>query len=330
MRAFVTGSTGCLGRNLVERLVADGHEVAATGRNVAVGEKLSALGVRFVAADIADHDTLADAARGCDTVFHCAALASPWGKYEDFYLANVMGTNAAIIAALKAKATLVHVSTPSIYFDFRNRLQIDEYDPLPEKQVNDYAATKLEAERYVDNAVAKHGLRAVTLRPRAIFGPYDTALFPRVLAACRNGRVPLVGKGHTIIDVSCVSNVVDAMLLAAERAEKVCGRKYNITNGTPVLLHDLISLAFEKIGLEFKPRSIPYPLAYGAARIMECVAASRFGKGEPKLTRYSAGVLKYHQTLSIKRAREELGYVPRKSTVAGVAEYAEWRRSGEA
>jgi nucleoside-diphosphate-sugar epimerase len=330
MRALVTGSTGCLGRNLVERLVADGHEVVATGRNLVVGERLRVLGARFVAADISDAGTLTHAAKGCDAIFHCAALASPWGKYEDFYQANVTGTKSAITAALKAKAILVHVSTPSIYFNFRDRFEIDEYDRLPEKQVNDYATTKLEAERHIDEAVGKHGLCAVTLRPRAIFGPYDTALFPRVLAACRNGRVPLVGNGHTVIDVSCVSNVVDAMLLAVERAETVCGKKYNITNGTPVLLRDLISMVFEEIGLEFRPRSIPYSLAYGASCIMEGWAASRFGKGEPKLTRYSAGILKFHQTLSIKRAREELGYAPRKPTDMGVVEYAKWRRSGEA
>lgn len=330
MKALVTGATGCLGRNLVERLAADGHEIVATGRNVAAGEKLRALGAEFVAADIADHTALAEAARGCGTVFHCAALASPWGDYQQFYNANVLGTDAAVRAALMAKATLVHVSTPSIYFDFTDRFDIDEYDPLPANQVNAYAMTKLEAETYVDDAVARHGLRAVTLRPRAIFGPYDTALFPRVLAASRNGRVPLVGKGETVIDVSCVSNVVDAMLLASDRAEALSGNKYNITNGSPVLLRDLIALAFENLGMDFRPRSIPYPVAYGAARIMEAVASSRFGKGEPKLTRYSAGVLRYHQTLSIKRAREELGYTPRMSTVAGVARYAEWRRSGEA
>lgn len=327
MKALVTGSTGCLGRNLVERLISDGHEVVATGRNLAIGEKLRELGAEFRACDIADGVSLIDAADGCNTVFHCAAMASPWGRSEDFHSTNIMGTNAAIVAALLADANLVHVSTPSIYFDFRDRFDIDEYDPLPSRQVNHYSATKLAAELLVDDAVARLGLRAVTLRPRAIFGPYDNVLFPRVLAASKNGKVPLVGKGHTVIDVSCVSNVVDALLLAAEKAQELSGRKYNITNGSPVLVHDLIALAFAKLGMDFKPRYIPYSVAYGAASIMEAWADSRFGNGEPKLTRYSAGVLKYHQTLSIARAEKELGYRPAKSTVQGVTEYAEWRRS---
>ena len=325
MKAFVTGATGCLGRNLVERLVSDGHEVMATGRNQAIGKRLRDVGAEFVRADIADANTLASAAGGCDTVFHCAALASPWGRYEDFYSANVMGTSAAVHVALRSHARLVHVSTPSIYFDFTDRLDIDEADPLPRRMVNHYAATKLEAEEVVDTAVSKHGLSAVTLRPRAIFGPYDTALFPRVLAAANGGRVPLIGRGHAVVDVTCVSNVVDAMLLAAEKAEALSGRKYNITNGSAILVRDLLAMAFGELGMDFVPRTIPYPLAWAAAATMEALASTPFGNGEPRLTRYSAGVMRFNQTLSIARARAELGYEPRKSTEEGVAEYARWR-----
>lgn len=331
MRALVTGSTGCLGRNLVERLVAAGHHVVATGRNNAVGEKLRALGVDFRAADIADVTSLMEAAKGCETVFHCAALASPWGAYEEFHHANVRGTSAVIAATLSNHASLVHVSTPSVYYDFRDRFEIDEHDPLPLRQANHYASTKLEAEMLVDKAVGSVGLRAVTLRPRAIFGPYDTALFPRVLAASANGRVPLVGGGRNLVDVSCVSNVVDAMLLAAEKATELSGRKYNITNGEPVMLRHLLAFAFERLGIPFRPRAVPYPAARLAASAMELWASSRFGDGqEPRLTRYTAGVLKHHQTLSIRRSVKELGYRPRKSTYEGVVEYAAWRRSGEA
>lgn len=330
MKALVTGATGCLGRNLTDRLVKRGVAVVATGRNQSAGAELKSLGAAFIESDIADADRMISAAKGCDVVFHCAALASPWGKFEDFRKANVIGTKTAIQAALSAGAKMVHVSTPSIYFDFRNRLDIDEYDPLPVHQVNHYSATKLEAETLVDKAVAQDGLVAVTLRPRAIFGPHDTALFPRVLAASRNGRVPLVGRGETLIDVSCVSNVVDAMELAAERAETVSGRKYNITNGKPVLLCDLIALAFSALDMPFTPRRIPYPAAAALATAMEAWAAGPFGGAEPKLTRYSVGVLKYHQTLSIRRAEADLGYVPRQSTLAGVAEYATWRTANEA
>ena len=324
MRALVTGATGCLGRNLVERLIEDGKGVVATGRNARVGTALSSRGAAFVRADIADREAVAAAARGVDVVFHCAALAAPWGSPEEFRRVNVDGTASAVDAAISAGAAMVHVSTPSIYFDFRDRLDIDEYDDLPARQVNEYARTKLLAEAVVDLAVETRGLRAVTIRPRAIFGPHDTALFPRVIAASRGGRVPLVGRGHVLADVTCVSNVVDAMLLAAGKADSLAGRKYNITNGTPILVHDLLAMAFHGMGLEFRPRRLPYPAAYCAASMMELAAC--ITRKEPRLTRYSAGVLRYHQTLSIRRARAELGYTPRKSTAAGVGEYARWRR----
>lgn len=329
VKVLVTGATGCLGRNLVERLISDGIDVVATGRNAEVGNRIAAMGASFVKADITDTARIIEAARGCDTIYHCAAMAAPWGKLDDFYSANVIGTDTVIRAALKHHARLVHVSTPSVYFDFRDRLDIAEHEPLPHTMVNDYASTKLEAEGRVAMAVDRHGLKAVMLRPRAIFGPWDTALFPRLMAACRNGRVPMVNHGRTLMDVSCVANVIDAMLLASERAGSLSGRIYNISNGVPILFGDLVRCAFKEIGIPFRPLNIPYPMIAAAAWIMEAHAGSAFGKGEPRLTAYSAGVLRYHQTLDISRAREELGYVPRKSTMAGIREYAIWRAEHE-
>jgi nucleoside-diphosphate-sugar epimerase len=327
MKVLVTGATGGLGRNLVERLVREGKSVVATGRNPEFGKALRNVGADFVPADICDVASVARLAKDCETVYHCAALASPWGDYHDFFDANVVGTESAISAALRAKAKLVHVSTPSIYFDYRSRLDIREEDPLPRRFVNAYAATKYEAERRVGKAVIEAGLVAVILRPRAIFGPHDSALFPRVLAALRNGRLPVAGRGHTLIDVTCVSNLVDAMLLSSDRAEELTGRTYNITNGKPILLRDLLEIAFNAMDIQASFKPIPYPVLATAATLMEAWAKTPFAAREPVLTRYSAGVLRYHQTLNIDRARAELGYTPRITTVRGVNEYAEWRRN---
>jgi nucleoside-diphosphate-sugar epimerase len=108
------------------------------------------------------------------------------------------------------------------------------------------------------------------------------------------------------------------------------GRKYNITNGQPILVGDLLTMAFSRLGLPFAPWRVPYPVASAAAAVLEFLSDRGLKRGEPKLTRYTAGVFNFHQTLDISRARRELGYAPKVSLEAGIDKYAEWRLSHEA
>src|SRR5262245_20109584 len=171
MRTVVTGATGFLGGHVVAALRAAGHSVVATGRTRSAGAKLLACGADFHPADVADHDAIDAVIAGADAVVHCAGLSSAWGTASAFRAANVTGTE-NIVAACERHGVqrLIHISTPSIYFDFTHRLDIDENDPLPAKPVNLYAASKRQAEAAV-MAAARRGLDAIILRPRGIFGP---------------------------------------------------------------------------------------------------------------------------------------------------------------
>lgn len=328
MKALVTGATGGLGRNLVERLHRDGHDVVATGRNTEIGKVLTRQGIRFEPADLSDRNRLMALGNGREVIFHCAALSSPWGRRKDFHEANVRGTLHVAQSANANEARLVHVSTPSIYFEYFDKLNISEFDPLPAKMVNRYAATKYEAEEVIKALVHIHGLKAVMLRPRGIFGPYDSVLMPRLIAAAKAGRVPLINGGKAVIDVTYVENVVDAMLLAAKEDHPGWnGQAYNISNGRAIVLKDLIAKAFGALDIPYKTRNVPYWLAKPAAFLME-EAAWLSSKGrEPKFTRYTVGVFSFDHTLNITRARNDLGYEPRVGIEEGIARYADWYRS---
>lgn len=324
MRALVTGATGGLGRNLVERLQRDGHEVIATGRNRIVGGAIASDGIRFEAVDLTEGQRLKNLSEGCDVVFHCAALSSPWGRREDFEAINVQGTINVRDAALAAGARLVHVSTPSIYASFSDQLNISEFSRLPKRMVNDYARTKLQAEANIKFSVREQGLEAIIIRPRGIFGPYDTTLMPRLIATAERGPVPLINGGKAVVDVTYVENVVDALILAAEARHIKHAEAFNITNGQGVIISDLIKQALTAVGVPYTTKNIPYLLADIVARGMEFSARIGAIKGEPALTRYTAGLFAFDQTLDITRARTNLGYSPRVSIKEGIARYAEW------
>ncbi|MFF2155340.1 NAD-dependent epimerase/dehydratase family protein [Paenibacillus chitinolyticus] len=328
MKALVTGATGFLGGNLIRRLLEEGYEVTAVGRNPEAGKRLTQEGAGFVRMDLASDD-MPEAVRGHELVFHCGAMSSPWGAYRDFYTSNVVGTRQIIRGCMKhGVRRLVNVSTPSIYFDYRDRLGISEEEPLPGRGVNAYAQTKRQAESELD-AAHKAGLPVITIRPRGLFGPGDTAIFPRLLRANEEKFVPIFGGGRAFMDVTYVDNVTEALLCCA-RADKACdGQKYNITNGEPVYVYELLAELFRLLEVPFRARKVPYPAAYGAAAAMEAFAALPFARKEPMLTRYTVALLAFSQTLDISKAERELGYKPRISVAEGIRRFSLWWREQE-
>lgn len=326
---LVTGATGFLGRALVARLRAQDREVVAFGRNARMGAWLEAAGARFVSGDLADASAVAAAVRGCGTVFHSGALSSPWGPREAFEAANVTGTRHVVDACERqGVARLVHVSTPSLYFDGRHRLDIREDEPLPPRGINAYAETKRRAEGLVSAAAAR-GLPTVTIRPRALFGPGDTTLLPRLIRANARGFLPLIDGGGALTDVTYVENVVDALLAAEAAGPAALGRAFNITNAEPMPLLALLTMLFARLEVPMRGRRVPYAAAYALAAGME-LGARLTGGVEPVLTRYTVGVLARSQTLDLTAARRDLGYAPRITVAEGLELYAaSWAAGNE-
>ena len=327
MKILVTGGTGFLGRHLVWRLAGQGHDVVFSGRDAAKAGEVAQRAARAVAFVPLAHGgaeapaALDAAMRGVDAVVHCAALSSPWGRRADFHAANVRSTE-EVLAAMRARgvARLVHISTPSLYFQFRDRLGVREDDPLP-PPVNLYAETKREAERLVRAAPVP----AVILRPRGIFGAWDETLLPRLLRLLRRKRFPLFNGGDALIDLTYVDNVVDAIVLALALPGSPQAT-FNVSNGQPQRAADLFEQLAASFGLPWRPRHVP--LATGLALARACELAGRVARGwEPPLTRYSVGTVAYSQTLDLQRAREQLGYAPRIDIAEGIRRTTAWLRA---
>ena len=211
---LVTGATGFLGGAVCRLLHRRGWQVTGTGRNTAVGRELERDGIPFRRASLEEANATARLCTGQGAVVHCAARSSPWGRWEEFHAANVRATENLLRRAREAGVgKLVHVSTPSIYFDYRHRLDLTETSPLPARPANAYAATKLAAERLA-LAAAAAGLPVIVLRPRAIFGPGDTTIFPRLLRAARAGRLPIIGDGRTLADLTYIDDAAEAVACA--------------------------------------------------------------------------------------------------------------------
>ncbi|MCD1258473.1 NAD-dependent epimerase/dehydratase family protein [Paenibacillus athensensis] len=328
MKALVTGGTGFLGGRLARRLQALGWSVTALGRSLDEGRRLVEDGIVFAAGDVRDGRLVDRLCVGQDAVFHCAALSAPWGAYRDFYETNVGGTEHVLAGCRRAGGPrLIYVSTPSVLFGHRDRLSVAEYAAPSAAPVNAYARTKLLAERAVALASAA-GQPVVTVRPRAIFGPGDRTIFPRLIAANRRRGVPLIGGGQALLDLTYVDNAVDALLLCqAAPAATVLGRTFHITNGEPVPFAAALRELFTLLGEPLRELSLPLAAAYGIAAALELAALLTPGRPEPLLTRAVVSMLGRSQTLDVSAARRDLGYTPKISVRDGLAAYARWWRA---
>ena len=323
MKALITGATGFLGGALARRLKNMDWDVTALGRNSSELKKLEAQGIRAVQANLEDSQAIINACKDQDIVFHSGALASDWGRAEVFYNSNVLGTQNVIRGCQEHHVKrLVHVSTPSIYFGFEPRINVKESDPLP-APVTEYARTKRLAEGEVDKAFAD-GLPAVTTRPRAIFGPGDQTILPRLIDRLQRGILRVIGDGQNVADLSYVENVVDALLLCAESPNNTLGKKYNITNGEPIQMWSMIEKLCERLDLKFPTQRLPYPFVDTVAGMMEFIYKILPGQPEPPLTRYSVAMISISTTLDISAAKKDLGYQPRVSIEEGFEEFVKW------
>jgi nucleoside-diphosphate-sugar epimerase len=315
MHVLVTGATGFVGRWVVAALLKRGDRVRGMGRNETACGILESEGAEVVRADLRDRPAVVAACAGVDAVLHVGALSAPWGPAAEFHSVNVGGTEHVLAGCREYRVgRLVYVSSPSVFFDGRDHHDLTDDAPYPRRLMSVYSTTKKIAEDRI-RAAAAEGLATVTLRPKAVFGPGDTSLLPRLLRAAERRRLPQIGDGRNRVDLTYVENVADALLLALESKAAV-GKTYTITNGEHVLLWDLIRQVLRGLGLDDDLRRLPYPFVYVLAALSEARAAL-FG-GEPLLTRYTTALLARPQTYNIDAARRDLGYSPRVSIAEGV------------
>lgn len=326
-KALVTGATGFLGGRLAQRLTEEGWDVTAVGRQADKGLRLRRQGIRFVQADLRDRERIAAACVGQRAVFHCGALSASWGAYSAFHESNVLGTEHVIAGCLRhGVERLIHVSTPSVCFGGGKRCNVSERDALPRRQASAYAATKRLAEGAVLRACGQ-GLRAIVFRPRALFGPGDGSILPKLIEANATTGIPLIDNGTALVDLTYVDNAVDALILGERAPETLSGRIYHISGGEPIAFGEAVRRLFGKLGEPVRFKAMPYWAAYAVAALMEGVARVLPGDREPLLTRATVGMIGRSQTLDISLAVRELGYKPRVSVETGMDKFAAWWRS---
>ncbi|GAA0513896.1 UDP-glucose 4-epimerase GalE [Paractinoplanes deccanensis] len=308
MKLLVTGGAGYVG-SVTSRLLLDaGHEVVVLDSLVRGFREAVAPDATFVQADIEDAARVLTPEAGFDAVLHFAGLiqaGESMTKPELYWHDNVV-KSLALLGAIRAARVprVIFSSTAAVY---GNPVELPITEDAAKAPTNTYGATKLAFDYALTSETFAHNLAAVSLRYFNVAGAYihdgheigerhdpETHLIPIALqvAAGKREKLQLFGDDYPTADGTCVRDYIHvedlarAHLLALDAATPGEHRIYNLGNGNGFSNREVVEAAREVTGAEL-------PVEIAARR-----------EGDPATL-----------VASSARAREELGWVPRKNTL---------------
>jgi nucleoside-diphosphate-sugar epimerase len=263
MRVFVAGATGAIGKQLVPRLVAEGHEVHGMTRSESKQAMLSGLGAVPVVADALDPDQVAEAvgrARPDVIVHQLTAIGSldPRHFDRDFALTNRLRTEGTdhLLSAGQAMGVRRFVAQSyGAWWYVRTggpvKTEEDPLDPTPAREMRESWA----AIRHLEQAVlGAQWTEGIVLRYGGFYGP-GTSMAPGAeqVELVRRRRFPLVGDGGGVWSFIHVADAAEATVAAVERGRRGV---YNIVDDDPAPVAEWLPALAREVGAK-KPMRVP-------------------------------------------------------------------------
>ena len=252
-KTLVTGADGFIGSHLVEALVRRGLDVRAFVLYNSFGSRgwldrcdpALLEGVEVFAGDIRDPHGVRTAMRGCDVVFHLAALvAIPYSYHSpDTYVdTNVKGTLNVVQAARDLGVQrVVHTSTSEVY-GTAHFVPITEDHPLQGQ--SPYSASKIGADQIALSFHRSFDTPVAVIRPFNTYGPRQSAraVIPTIITQLAAGREELrLGALHPTRDFSFVADTVEGFIRVAE-CDTAVGEVVNVGSGFEISIGDTAAM----------------------------------------------------------------------------------------
>ncbi len=271
-KALVTGASGLMGGNLVRHLVKRDFEVYALVRKTSNTMAFEDLPVKKTYGDITDPESLQEAVKGMDYVFHCAAYVSVWTYHEKLMRrVNVDGTRNVVDACIQAGVKrLIHVSTVDAIgfatpdgYGTKEKPSTEEVPYQNDWMKYPYARTKWESQEIVRQAVKEGKLDAVVVNPAFMLGPWDPkpSSGQLILEAVRGGTIAYASGGNNVVDVE------DAVIATINALEKGRSGELYILGNENLSYRELFEKVADVLGTPRPRIPLPYPIAWIAGKI---------------------------------------------------------------
>lgn len=327
MKLLVTGGAGFIGSHVVDRLVADGHDVAVLD-DLSTGSLANLAGAadayEFFEGDIADPALVASALKGRDGVIHLAAVASVEASVLDplrCNKTNLVGTITVLEAAAKAGVSrFVYASSAAVYGE-ADSVPIDEDSTMRPR--SPYAADKLAGEHYLAHFRRRSGLNGTAFRFFNVYGPRQDPSSPYsgvisiFLAAVAAGRkVTIHGDGSQTRDFVYVADVVEAITRALGNDEPADTTDSGATDAGPTGARPASS---RSAGGELAPLNLGRGVSTDLNELLAAVASAcgRSGQVEIQHAPPRDGDIA-HSLADISRLRARFGWSPSTTLLEGL------------
>jgi nucleoside-diphosphate-sugar epimerase len=304
MKSLITGSSGLLGKCLVERLERRGDELHLLD----LAPPPHGSPHRAFTADVSDEPVLREAVRGVEVVYHLAAAQrmkpqfATWSEREIFER-NLDAVRVVVDVAVSTDVRkLVFVSSSGVYGEPRRVPCGEDHETKP---LGEYGRSKLLAEEICLAAREQHGLDVTMFRPMSLFGPDMTGIFVMLYEWVRTGApVFMLGNGRNRVQASSAWDVADACVLAAT-ATRPTRPILNLgadPAGVPTV-EEMVRALIAHAGTGSPLVKIPAGLLRTTARALYAVGLS------PIVPEHYI-LADTNFVLDIRAAREDLGWTP--------------------
>lgn len=262
-KVLVTGAGGFIGSHLTEKLVAEGCKVRAfvhynSQQFWGCLEELPKSILKEVevfAGDVNDPFCAENAVKGCEYVFHLAALIGIPYSYRapmSYVDTNIKGTVNFLQASMKENVKkFVHTSTSETY-GTAIYTPIDEKHPLQGQ--SPYSASKIGADKMVESYGQAFNMPVATVRPFNTFGPRQSAraIIPTIISQLASGRNELsLGSLDPVRDLNYVSDTVEGFFQVAA-SDKTLNQVFNLGSGKAVTIGELAETIIKLMGSKAK------------------------------------------------------------------------------
>lgn len=321
MAILLTGGSGHVGANLLRELVARGETVKALVRAGTNREPFQGVNVELVEGELSNPASLAQALRGCDRVYHCAAkVQTVRGREQALYDTNVLGTRHLLAAAKAAKVKRVVVTSSLGAVGHRTDGPATEADGFnPFEHHLPYEASKAWVEHECLKA-AVDGLDVVIAISTAVLGPHDyvPSRMGRVIKDFANKKLSAYIPGG--FEFVGAGDLAKGHVLAMEKGRS--GQRYIITS--EYLSVDDLMVMLEQLSGVPKPKLRLSPgMMMGLAHVSSFVLNRMAPERPQRFTPDAVRLLTLHRRASSAKAQAELGYQPTPIANAVRAAY-EW------
>ena len=226
MKVFVTGGTGFIGSNVIERLAQDGHELRCLVRKTSDVRLLQEVGATLITGDVTDKASMLEGMEGCDWVANLASIYEFWVANRQIYTdINVHGTRNVMECALEAGVSkVVHVSSSVIYGKPAD-CPFAEESPVGPIRFSEYAQSKYDGDLIAWELHEHKGLPLTMIYPAPVLGPGDPKASGQYIRNLIRRRMPVRAFPDSILTWVHVRDVAETIVRALEKEDNV-GEKY--------------------------------------------------------------------------------------------------------